>query len=169
MRATRNSMRSARRLRRSMSPPEALLWQLLRRSPAGIKFRRQYAIGPYVADFYCPSARLVIEINGAIHDFEPQAEHDARRDELIGTYGVQVYRIAASEVMRGAASVASAIVDNCLAVRPLHHSASPGGPPPHRLRRQGGSDEAAPARRSSLSRSDGEGDHDAKRHGGGAK
>ena len=125
MRATQNSMRSARRLRRSMSPPEVLLWQILRRSPAGIKFRRQYAIGPYVADFYCPSARLAIEIDGSIHNFEQQAEHDVRRDELIGKFGVRVSRIAASDVLRDAASVASAIVDLCSA-GPLHHPRSRG-------------------------------------------
>ena len=130
MRATQNSMRSARRLRRSMSPPEALLWQLLRRSPAGVKFRRQYAIGPYVADFYCPAAKLVVEIDGQVHNFERQADHDARRDELIASYGVRVERIAAADVMRDAAAVASAIVDTCLA-GPLHHSALPSGPPPH--------------------------------------
>ena len=132
MKATGNSMRSAKRLRRTMSPPEALLWQFLRRSPAGIKFRRQYAIGPYVADFYCPSAKQVIEIDGAIHDFESQAEHDAQRDELIGKFGVRIYRIAASDVMRDAASVASAIVDSCSA-GPLHHSAAPSGSLPHRF------------------------------------
>ena len=129
MKATRNSMRSAKRLRRSMSPPEALLWQFLRRSPAGIKFRRQYAIGPYVADFYCPSTRLVIEIDGQIHNFQSQAEHDLRRDEAIKEFGVQVHRIAAADVMRNAASVAGAIFETCLARR-LHHPALPDGPPP---------------------------------------
>ena len=113
-----------------MSPPEAILWQFLRRSPAGIKFRRQYAIGPYVGDFYCLSAKLVIEIDGQIHNFEPQAEHDLRRDEVIKEFGVQVHRIAAADVMKNAASVAGAIVETCLA-RPLHHSLSASGPPPH--------------------------------------
>ena len=132
MKATRNSMRSAKRLRRSMTPPEALLWQLLRRSPAGVKFRRQYPIGPYVADFYCPSAKLVVEIDGQIHNFDERANHDFERDQLIGKLGIRVERIAASEVMRDAASVAQSIVDLCLA-GPLHHPAAPDGPPPHRF------------------------------------
>jgi very-short-patch-repair endonuclease len=76
-------MKASRRLRRNMTAPEALLRQMLRRSPAGIKFRRQYAIGPYIADFYCPAAKLVIEVDGQIHDFEQQAEHDAARDNII--------------------------------------------------------------------------------------
>ncbi len=129
MKATRNSMRSAKRLRRAMTPPETLLWQLLRRAPAGIKFRRQYAIGPYVADFYCPTAKLVIEIDGQIHNAARQADHDARRDELITSFGLRVERIAAADVMRNAAAVASAIVEICLPA-PLHHPALPDGRPP---------------------------------------
>jgi very-short-patch-repair endonuclease len=130
MRATANAMKSSRRLRREMSPPEALLWRLLRRSPCSIKFRRQYAIEPYVADFYCAAAKLVIEIDGQIHGFDDQASHDTRRDALINSYGVRVERVAASEVMRDASSIAQSIIEICLA-GPLHHPVLPDGPPPH--------------------------------------
>ena len=130
MKATANAMKASRRLRRILSPPEARLWRLLRGSPAGIKFRRQYAIGPFVADFYCPAAKLVIEIDGQVHDFEAQAQHDVARDALIATYGITVQRIAAREVMKDAAAIAAALVDLC-AGGPLHHSAAPSGPPPH--------------------------------------
>src|SRR5688572_31153061 len=82
MQATGNSMRVARQQRRSMSPPEVKLWALLR-SPAGIRFRRQYSIGPYVADFYCPAAKLVIEVDGLVHDFVAAIERDERRDAHI--------------------------------------------------------------------------------------
>src|SRR5689334_16373959 len=57
----------ARELRRHMSLPETLLWRLLRRAPNGVAFRRQHPIGPYVLDFYCPSAKLAIEVDGAAH------------------------------------------------------------------------------------------------------
>src|SRR5690349_2882591 len=57
MRATGRSMRVSRQQRRNMSLPEVKLWGLLRRSPGGVKFKRQYAVGPYVADFYCPAAK----------------------------------------------------------------------------------------------------------------
>jgi very-short-patch-repair endonuclease len=96
-----------------MTPPEVRLWQLLRGSPAGIKFRRQYAIGPYVADFYCPAVRLVIEVDGQIHNFEEQAAHDAKRDTVIATYGVRIERVAAADIMRNASAVASAIIELC--------------------------------------------------------
>jgi very-short-patch-repair endonuclease len=132
MKATSSSMRASRRLRREMTKPEILLWQHLRGSPSGVSFRKQYAIGPYVADFYCARAKLVIEIDGQIHDFEGQAKSDASRDEHIAGYGVRVQRIAAREVLDDPAGVAAAIVDLCLH-GPLPYSASPSGPPPHRF------------------------------------
>ena len=134
MKATATSMKASRRLRRQMSPPEALLWQLLRRSPAGIRFRRQYAIGPYVADFYCPAAKLVIEIDGQIHDFEDTATRDNARDRLITSFGVRIERIPAAQVMKDATAIASSIVDLCMtSAGPLHHSPAASGPPPHRF------------------------------------
>jgi very-short-patch-repair endonuclease len=63
------SVVKARELRRHMSLPEALLWRLLRRAPNGVAFRRQHPIGEYVVDFYCPAAKLAIEVDRAAHDF----------------------------------------------------------------------------------------------------
>ena len=111
MRATGNSMRSAKQQRRSMSPPEVKLWVLLRRSPGGVKFRRQHPIGPYVADFYCPAAKLVIEIDGQIHDFT--SERDCARDEYMRRLGLTVLRVRASDVLRNAAGVAEGLVRLC--------------------------------------------------------
>jgi len=111
MRATRNSMQLAKRQRRSMSLPEVRLWALLRRSPSGIRFRKQHPIGPYVADFYCPAAKLVIEIDGQIHDFT--TERDETRDEYMRGLGLAILRIRASEVMADAYSVADGLVRLC--------------------------------------------------------
>jgi len=69
-----------------MTPPEVKLWALLRRSPSGIKFRRQHPIGVYVADFYCPAAKLVIEIDGQIHDFT--SDRDKARDDYMRELGL---------------------------------------------------------------------------------
>jgi very-short-patch-repair endonuclease len=80
MKANRRSIQLARAQRRSMSLPEVLLWQLLRRSPCGVRFRRQYAIGPFVADFYCPAAKLVIEIDGQAHAAGNRGVRDEARD-----------------------------------------------------------------------------------------
>jgi very-short-patch-repair endonuclease len=110
-------MRLARQQRRNMSPAEVRLWNRLRRSPCGIGFRRQHPIGPYSADFYCPVAKLVIEIDGLIHDFAAQAEHDERRNAYIRELGLQTVRIAASDVMRDADAAAGALIALCAEAR----------------------------------------------------
>jgi very-short-patch-repair endonuclease len=111
MRATRKSMQNARRQRRQMSPPEVKLWALLRRSPAGVGFRRQHPIGPFVADFYCPAAKLVVEIDGLTHDFT--TSHDERRDEYMRGLGLNILRLPASDVMKDALAVADGLVRLC--------------------------------------------------------
>lgn len=69
----------ARELRRAMTPAEKKLWQRIRYGQVGVHFRRQHAVGPYIVDFYCASARLVIEIDGDSHGDLKQAEYDAKR------------------------------------------------------------------------------------------
>ncbi|HSG34196.1 MAG TPA: DUF559 domain-containing protein, partial [Sphingomonadaceae bacterium] len=64
-----------------MSLPEVLLWQRLKGSPNGLKFRRQHDAGNYVLDFYCHSARLIVEVDGVSHEMGIRPEADARRDE----------------------------------------------------------------------------------------
>ena len=111
MRATRKSMLTAKRQRRNMSLPEVKLWSLLRRSPGGVKFKRQYAVGLYVADFYCPAAKLVIEIDGLTHDFS--VERDERRDDYMRGLGLSVLRIPARDVLADAWVVADGLVRLC--------------------------------------------------------
>jgi very-short-patch-repair endonuclease len=96
-----------------MSPPEAKLWLLLRGSPAGIRFRRQYAVGPYFADFYCPAAKLIIEIDGLVHDFAGPASRDEKRDENIRDLGLQIIRFPASEIFANATWVADGLIAMC--------------------------------------------------------
>ena len=70
----------ARRLRREMTPAERLMWEQLRdRRLAGLKFRRQQIIEGFIVDFYCDSARLVVEIDGGQHSEPQQHEDDERR------------------------------------------------------------------------------------------
>jgi very-short-patch-repair endonuclease len=111
MRATAKSMRTARQQRRQMSLPEVKLWALLRRSPCGVGFRRQHPIGPYVADFYCPAVKLVIEVDGRTHDFT--VERDEVRDDYIQNLGLKIIRIPASEVLADAVTVADGLVRLC--------------------------------------------------------
>ena len=123
----------ARKLRKSMSLPENMLWQRLRGSQLGMKFRRQHPIGPYVADFFCSAARLVIEIDGEAHNRGEAPQRDSVRDKFMVERGLTVLRISAADVLRDANAVAEAIAVR--AGNPLHHPSD--GPPPHRSR-QGG-------------------------------
>jgi very-short-patch-repair endonuclease len=107
-----------------MSLPEVLLWQRLRVSAAGVKFRRQHPVGPYVADFFCREARLAVEVDGRIHDASDR--HDRERDRFFETNGLQVLRVSAADVLADPDAVAASI--GTLAVRPLHQPAA--GPPP---------------------------------------
>jgi very-short-patch-repair endonuclease len=76
-----------------------------------VRFRRQHPIGPYVADFYCPAAKLVIEIDGLIHNFT--AERDEARDEFMRASGLNILRIPAVDVMADALSVADGLMRLC--------------------------------------------------------
>jgi very-short-patch-repair endonuclease len=101
MRASDNTFERARELRRQMSLPEIVLWQALRKARlGGLRFRRQHPIGPYIVDFYCPAARLAIELDGFAHDSIAEAHRDERRQAWLAQQGVSVLRIRASDVLR---------------------------------------------------------------------
>lgn len=121
----------ARALRRNMTLPEGLLWRELRKRPGGFKFRRQHPIGPYIADFYCPLARLVVEVDGEGHNRGEQAGHDLRRDDWMHRKGLVVLRISARDVLEDMAASLSEIQRSVAARLPLHHAAH--GSPPHGL------------------------------------
>ena len=88
----------AKALRDILSPPEQLLWAYLRNNQvAGLPFRSQHPLGPYIADFYCREARFVIEIDGKTHQAE-QLAHDKARDEWMQSCGIHVLRIQARDV-----------------------------------------------------------------------
>ena len=93
------TIRRARKLRRSMSLPEVLLWQQLRKRPEGLKFRRQQAARTFVTDFYCHTARLVIEVDGEAHERGNAPEWDANRDRVLEQEGLRTLRIPARDVL----------------------------------------------------------------------
>ena len=90
MRAPDKTFRRARELRRAMSLPEIVLWQALRKGRlAGLRFRRQHPIGPYILDFYCPSARLAVEVDGFAHDSAARVRHDDNRQAWLAQRGIR--------------------------------------------------------------------------------
>ncbi|WP_310223789.1 endonuclease domain-containing protein [Sphingobium xenophagum] len=119
---------TARKLRCDLSLPEVLLWQRLRGQATGLKFRRQHPIGSYIADFYCSSLKLVIEVDGEAHNRADRPARDLHRDRFMEENGYQVLRIAASEILKDADIVAASIA--ALGASPLHHQPAADGPPP---------------------------------------
>ncbi len=123
-----STLKNARRLRSEMSLPEVLLWDRLRKSD-GLRFRRQHPAGPYILDFFCAKAKLVVEIDGIAHTMGNAGIHEARRDAWLTAKGLQVFRINASEVLTDVNRVAASIVTMASA-SPLHHRKGDGPPPP---------------------------------------
>lgn len=109
-----------------MTLPEAALWKRIRGKLLGYRFRRQHPIGPYIADFYCPPARLVIEIDGQAHDNAIRSEADENRDRFLAENGYDVLHVRAADVLNDIDTVLQAIAER--AESPLHQPAA--GPPP---------------------------------------
>ena len=96
-----------------MTLPEGMLWQVLRERPNGLKFRRQHPFGRCIVDFYCPAARLVIEVDGESHSMGDRAQRDEMRDRWLERQGLRVLRIPAADLMRDLDSAVTAIVLAC--------------------------------------------------------
>jgi very-short-patch-repair endonuclease len=130
MTATDQAYKNARRLRRNLSLPERLLWLRIKGTDA--RFRKQHPVGNYVLDFYCASAKLAIEIDGAAHDFGDRPGRDEVRTVWLNGIGIDVLRVPAKDVLADPDGVADALLRLCAdRSKPLHHSASLSGPPPH--------------------------------------
>src|SRR5438067_10440515 len=101
---------TARRLRKRATEAEMKLWRHLRRLPAvGSHFRRQVPIGPYVADFACMAARVVIEVDGSQHGEPPGAVSDQERTMWLESQGYRVLRFWNNDVIRYPNGVMEAI------------------------------------------------------------
>ena len=125
----------ARQLRKTMTLPEVQLWEHLRRKPNGIKFRRQHPIGNYVADFCALRQKLVIEVDGAIHDQPDCVLRDQQRDQTLKQMGFRILRIRATDILKDASNAAHSII--VFAGNPLHQpsATASAGPPPQKLGR----------------------------------
>ena len=94
----------ARTLRQRPTEAEQHLWKYLRRNRLlGYKFRRQHAIGKYIVDFLCYEKKVVVEVDGEIHD--RHKEYDAQRDRYLQLYGYSVVRFSNEEVLYNIKSV----------------------------------------------------------------
>ena len=100
----------ARSLRHLMTKAESQLWYELRDlKSVGLKFRRQSPIGPYIVDFVCPACKLVVEVDGDLHEHEHGKRHDANRDSYLRSLGFDVLRIDEPDVIDSAWHIAQMV------------------------------------------------------------
>jgi len=89
---------NARELRDNATHAEQILWGYLKTKPLGFKFRRQHPYSLYILDFYCHSLKLVIEIDGSIHEKEEVKENDKIRQQSLEIDGLKVIRYTNEEI-----------------------------------------------------------------------
>ena len=103
-------MNRAQLLRKKATKLERILWRHLRnRNFAGYKFRRQHPLDDYVLDFYCPSAKLAVELDGGGHNYQAHQIRDRTRSEFLARRGIVVLRFWNHQVRRELDSVLQAI------------------------------------------------------------
>jgi len=96
-------------MRRSPTLAEKKLWQRLRRDQLGVRFRSQVAIGTFIVDFFCPTRRLIVEVDGSVHD--ARSEADAERDRMLTALNLRVVRVRNDDVLQDLDVVLRTIAD----------------------------------------------------------
>ena len=90
-----------RSLRTSGTKEEAMMWKVLKnRQVSGVRFRRQFSVGAYILDFYCPELKLCIELDGAGHYNSEGLRHDYVRDKYLSELGIRVLRFENRAVLK---------------------------------------------------------------------
>ncbi|MBK6538339.1 MAG: endonuclease domain-containing protein [Ignavibacteria bacterium] len=88
-------------LRNNMPQAEILLWSRLKgKKVRGLKFRRQFSVGKYVIDFYCPAVKLAIEADGNTHTSEEEIEYDKTRQYEIANFGITFLRFRNEDIIK---------------------------------------------------------------------
>ena len=86
----------AREFRKKPTKSEGMMWQALRRNNfMGLNFRRQHVIEGFIVDFYCHKLKLVVEIDGSIHQY--QLDDDIKRQEIIKKKGIKFFRVSSKD------------------------------------------------------------------------
>jgi very-short-patch-repair endonuclease len=126
-------LKFARERRKNPTHTEKMLWQMLRaRKRDGIKFRREAPVEGYIADFYCAEHKLIIEIDGDIHELPDKKANDAKRQEKLEAAGYTVLRFSSDEVYAFMDQVIEKILDACSKLpSPTEGGRGEGGEGPH--------------------------------------
>ena len=98
--ATHKTIEKAKELRKHMTEAEGLLWERLKgKQLLDLRFRRQHPINIYIADFYCHSVLLAIEVDGGIHEIEENKKYDISREDELLKYGIKVIRFKNQDIL----------------------------------------------------------------------
>ena len=101
----------ARNFRKHMTHAEVLLWQGLKgHSREGMTFRRQHPVGPFIADFYCAKVKLIIEVDGQIHERDDRPQRDSLRDAWFAEQGIETIRLSAADIMADAHDISDGVI-----------------------------------------------------------
>ena len=90
-------VRFPRQIHQKPTASEAALWNRLKSRQLGVPFLSQECILGYIVDFYCPPAKLVVEVDGAIHQTAEQRAHDIKKDRALRRYGLVILRLASGQ------------------------------------------------------------------------
>jgi very-short-patch-repair endonuclease len=101
-----------KKLRNNLGLPEIILWKEIKGSALGYKFRRQYGVGSYSLDFYCPELRLWIDLDGNTHDSPEAFEKDRNRTEFINSQNIKIIRFQNKDMLYNLNSVIEEIKKN---------------------------------------------------------
>jgi very-short-patch-repair endonuclease len=103
---------NARALRKRMTPAEEILWEALRRGRLqDLRFRKQHPFETFIFDFYCAEHKLIVEVDGSIHNTPDVAGHDVERDAYLHARGFRILRFRNIQVRQDLASVQAAILE----------------------------------------------------------
>src|SRR5580765_984450 len=109
-RALKRLFQMARENRSNATPAEEILWNYLKTKPFGIKFRRQPSYSVYILDFYCHSLKLIIEVDGSIHNLEEVKKNDFEREKMLKNDGFSLIRFTNDEVFCSLEKVKDTII-----------------------------------------------------------
>jgi len=96
---------NAKKLRNNMTEAERILWMHLRDGINGFKFRRQHPVGNYIADFFCHKAKLIVELDGSVHNNEDVKNNDIQRQNDLQLLGYNIIRFNNDDVFKNVEKV----------------------------------------------------------------
>ncbi|MBT3413449.1 MAG: DUF559 domain-containing protein [Candidatus Jacksonbacteria bacterium] len=100
-------------LRTNSTKSEKLLWSKIRSKKLGYKFRRQYGIGNYIVDFFCPKLKLAVEIDGITHEDPAQHQRDENKDNYLKSCNIHVIRFSSSDIFNNLDAIIESLYLEC--------------------------------------------------------